>query len=183
MSTITLTPAQAIAQQAAELLWAIATCEDSAVARFDSGPYRAAELAFSTAVIAAYDLDAAEAAEARDLLAEYGPHDAMTGTTGRGIYSYVQLARDLAARHLAEEVERQATREVAWDGPEVRWDTFRADGAQVGSAWLCEGQVGAYLRLLPAGWSVRVAPRDPAESWRDADDAQLSRIESSACDR
>jgi hypothetical protein len=94
MSTITLTPAQAIAQQAAELLWAIATSEDSAVARCASGPYRAAELAFSTAVIVAYGLDAAEAAEVRDLLAEYGPHEAiMTGTSDRGIYCYVQLAR------------------------------------------------------------------------------------------
>ena len=33
------------------------------------------------------------AGRVRDLLAEYGPDDSLTGTTGRGVYSYVQFAK------------------------------------------------------------------------------------------
>lgn len=41
----------------------------------------------------AYGVSALIAGRVRDLLAEYGPDDSLTGTTGRGVYSYVQFAR------------------------------------------------------------------------------------------
>ncbi len=88
--SITLTPAQAIAQQAAEYLWACATSEDHGVAWCRSPVYQAAEAAFTSAAKLAYGLTAAEADALRDLLAEYGPHDSMQDTTGRGVFSYVQ---------------------------------------------------------------------------------------------
>jgi hypothetical protein len=99
-----LTPAQAVAQQAAELLWACATSEDHGVAWYRSAVYQGAEAAFLSAAKLAYGLYQDEAEAVRDLLSEYGPHDALQGTSGRGVFSYVQAA--FAAKLEAEDEAR-----------------------------------------------------------------------------
>ncbi len=125
MST-TPTPAQAIAQQAAELLWACATSEDSALAASTSPVFRALEGAFLSAVKGAYGLYHAEAARVLGMLGQYGPHEQLEGMHAAGVASFVEALAN----------ERQAALDIARD------------------AWA-----------------------------RAADDAQLARIESSACDR
>jgi hypothetical protein len=78
-----------IVQLAGEALWQVATSDDSSIARFDSNVYRATEKAFIAAVRVVYGLGAQRARRVRDLLAEYGPHDSLTGTDTRGVQSYV----------------------------------------------------------------------------------------------
>lgn len=114
MTTQALTPNQALAQQAAELLWSCAISDDSAIAYYRSPVYQAAEAAFTWAVREAYSLTDIQAMAVRDLLAEYGPDDSLTGTTGRGVASYVQAAAadaaDLLAAAQEEELELAAGR-------------------------------------------------------------------------
>jgi hypothetical protein len=204
MSTTELTPAQAIAQQAAELLWAAATSEDHGVAWSRSPVYQAAEQAFMSAAKLAYGLTGPEADATRELLSEYGPHDALQGTTGRGIYSYVQAAHQQVNEARAESaagavhVSHPATDAETWG----QWVAVKA-GADVTVVDLADSQVGPWLRALGLGWTARPASgtiypehcascgadlSDPGVAVRHecgwaADDAQLARIESAACDR
>ena len=83
-----------ICQLTAEALWHAATSENHTVARYDSATYRALERAFVTSVREVYGLSALKATRVRDLLAEFGPNDGAVGTTGYGVQSYVQYARD-----------------------------------------------------------------------------------------
>lgn len=80
---------RAIAQKAAEYLWACAISENQMISRYDSPTYRAAERNFLTAVREVYGLGQRRAERVRNLLAEYGPNDSLQGTTGIGVYSYV----------------------------------------------------------------------------------------------
>lgn len=89
-----LTPDQALCQQMAETMHAIATSENHAIAWSRSPVYRHADIAFRAAVQAAYHVSPLVAQRVRDLLAEYGPHDSLRGTHGKqGVASYVQHAR------------------------------------------------------------------------------------------
>lgn len=85
-------------QLAGELLWRLATSERYELAWSRSEPYRAAERAFLACVRAEYDLGRVRAGEVRNLLAEYGPHDSLVGTSSRGIASYVQFVKDNPGR-------------------------------------------------------------------------------------
>ncbi len=60
------------------------------------------------------------------------------------------------------------------------WVVTRA-GAAVTVVDLADAQVGAYIRALGWGWEVRPAAITLMAA--EADDAQLARTESSACDR
>lgn len=155
--TSTLTPAQAIAQRAAEYAWACGTSEDSAVASSASAVYRAADHAFATAVITAYGLTAEEAEEARELLAEYGPDDALRGTTGRGVFSYVQAARDKAAERHAWNALSAVEANYPDAAGEVAGWTVHRDGlaGTVVTLDLADGQVAPLLRQLGPGWQLR----------------------------
>jgi hypothetical protein len=82
--------AQQIAQRAAEYMWTVATSDDHNVAAWNCDVYATAERALLAAIRLAYGLGATRAKYVRNLLAEYGPDDSLTGTTGRGIESYVQ---------------------------------------------------------------------------------------------
>lgn len=81
----------ALAQTMAEALWAVATSENNAIARYDSPTYRHAEQAFIASVQTVYGITRDRARRVRDLLCEYGPDDSLTGTIGRGVSSYVQF--------------------------------------------------------------------------------------------
>lgn len=80
---------QAIAQKAAEYLWACATSENHNIASSRCATYRAAERAFIAAVRTVYGLGQRRAQRVCSLLYFYGPDDTLQGTTGHGIYSYV----------------------------------------------------------------------------------------------
>lgn len=160
--SITLTPAQAIAQQAAELLWSCATCEDHAVASYRSPVYLAAEQAFEAAAKQAYGLTGPEWGALRDLLSELGPQDSARDTDGWGIYSYVQLAHRQVAEAHAEAVAADVCEaypvDTASTGPDpyAEWVAAKA-GQEVALVLLADAQVGAYVRALGWGWTVRPA--------------------------
>jgi hypothetical protein len=83
---------QEIAQLSARLMWACATSENHGLASSRSPAYVAAETAFVAVVREVYGVSESLAGTVRDLLAEYGPDDALSGTSGRGVASYVQFA-------------------------------------------------------------------------------------------
>ena len=83
-----------ICQLAAEALWQAATSNNVAVARYDSATYRALERAFTASVREVYGLSALKARRVLNLLEELGPNDGANGTSGWGVQSYVQYARD-----------------------------------------------------------------------------------------
>jgi hypothetical protein len=87
------TEAKILAQRQAEMMWKVATAEDHAITWYKSPVYRHQELAFMATVQIAYGCSRMIAHRVRSLLSEYGPDDSLQGTTGRGIYSYVQFAR------------------------------------------------------------------------------------------
>lgn len=90
------TPPQAsilIAQRMAEAMWAVATSEDHSIAYCRSATYLAVERALLATLREVYHLTPLTARKVRDLLAEYGPLDSLSGTTGWDIASYVQFAR------------------------------------------------------------------------------------------
>lgn len=93
-----LTADQLYAQQMAEMMWKTATSENHAIARYDQPAYRHMDLAFRAAVKAAYGTSDLIAGRVRDLMAEYGPDDSLTGTAGRGIASYVEFAKANSSR-------------------------------------------------------------------------------------
>jgi hypothetical protein len=176
-----LTPAQAIAQQAAELLWACATSEDHAVAWCRSPVYQAAEQAFLSAAKQAYGLTGPEADALRDLLSEYGPHDSLQGTTGHGVFSYAQEAGRQVREHRAEQAERETWAEHAPQGSMSDQRDYAAlyhGQADVQAVvTLADNQVGPFLRKLGWGWSIRPT------SWvitPDAEDAQQLAAERAA---
>lgn len=186
MITATLTPAQSYAQAAAELLRAAAACEDHAVASSQSEPYRAAEMAFMTALATAYpELSEAERARVRELLSELGPNEWARDADAPGVAGFAQVAPGYVAEAQAEEAERAAHAIAGASGPHDAWDVYR-HGQQVATVYLADNQVGHYFRQLPggviAGWSFRPVADGPAPD-DAADAAELSRVESSACDR
>lgn len=84
-------------QQLAEALWLAATSENHEIAAYDSPVYRHLGNAFVSAVRITYGLSEMKARRVRALLAEYGPHDSLTGTSGWGIDSYAQFADENSA--------------------------------------------------------------------------------------
>lgn len=89
----TLTRDQKICQAAAEALWNAATSERYDIAWCRSPLYKQLERAFVTSVRLVYGLGAIRAGQVRELLAEYGPDDSLTGTNGRGVASYVEFVK------------------------------------------------------------------------------------------
>lgn len=89
----TLTPDMILAQRMAEQVYAIATCENHDIAWSRSPVYRHMDLAFRAAVQVAYSVTPLTAGRVRDLLSQYGPDDSLQGTTGHGVFSYVQAAK------------------------------------------------------------------------------------------
>lgn len=87
------TEAKVLAQRMAEMMWKVATAEDHAIAWSRCPLYKHQEQAFMATVQVAYGCSRLIARRVRDLLSEYGPDDSLQGTTGRGVYSYVQFAR------------------------------------------------------------------------------------------
>lgn len=88
-------------QQIAEALWNIATSENKEFATYNTTVYRSLETALKAALKVHYKLNRKRANQVRDLLAEYGPYDSLSGTKSgsRGIESYVEYA----LQHDAEE--------------------------------------------------------------------------------
>jgi hypothetical protein len=96
MARTTHTPPQQsirMAQAAAEAFWLAATSNDHSLAMWDSPAYKALQRAFVTTTREVYHLTAGTTAKVLCLLSEYGPHDSLSGTTGSGVFSYVQFAR------------------------------------------------------------------------------------------
>lgn len=87
-----MTHDEKICQLSAEALWQAATSENP-IAWARNPAYRALERAFVASVREVYGMGAARASKVRDLLAEYGPHDSLSGTSARGIASYVQYVK------------------------------------------------------------------------------------------
>jgi len=178
-----MTPAERIAQQAAEYLYSCATCEDNRVASSQTELYRAAEYAYREAMRTAFGLDAAELDAAREILSAYGPHDGAYGTPySSDVRGHAIVARHDAAERIAEAAERQVYRDHTCQDEELsEWDVYR-HGERVYGAYLTDGQVGHYFRQLPGGvrggWGFRPVADGPAP-----DDVELSRVESSACER
>lgn len=83
---------QAIAQALAERMWSVATSDDHEIAWYRSDAYRAADSELHGALMAAYGINDETVDRVRALLSEYGPDDALQGTTGRGVASYVEFA-------------------------------------------------------------------------------------------
>jgi hypothetical protein len=162
---ITLTDAQRIAQQAADLAWACGTCEDRAVAFYQSDVYRAAHAAFRAAVILAYGLADAETDATENLLSEYGPDDSLQGTSGRGVFSYVQAARQNVAEQHAMQAERDTKKaHLPDDQRGADWATYR-NGERIHTARLADIQIGAYMRRLGPGYQVCLVPDEPLADW------------------
>jgi hypothetical protein len=182
MITATLTPAQSYAQAAAELLWSAATCEDHAVASSQAEPYRAAELAFTAALATAYpQLSEAERARVRELLSELGPKEWARDADAPGVAGFAQVAPGFVAEDQADQAESDTYDAVPPTGERQEWDVYR-HGQQVTTVYLADNQAGHFFRQLPggvsAGWGFRPVADGPAP-----EDAELSRVESSACDR
>lgn len=78
-----------VCQLAAEALWQAATSENINLAWSRSPAYVALERAFIVSVRTVYGLGERRAGRVRELLAEYGPDDSLSGTSERGIASYV----------------------------------------------------------------------------------------------
>jgi hypothetical protein len=93
-----LTEDQVYVQRLAEMMWKTATSENHAIARYDLPVYANLERALIAAIREVYGLTLLKARRVRDLLSKYGPDDSLTGTTGRGIASYVQFVRENTAR-------------------------------------------------------------------------------------
>jgi len=83
---------QAVAQALADRMWAVATSEDHEISWCRGDVYRAADSELHGALVAAYGINDEIADRVRALLSKYGPDDAMQGTSGRGIASYVEFA-------------------------------------------------------------------------------------------
>lgn len=179
MITATLTPAQSYAQAAAGLLWSAATCEDHAVASSQSEPYRAAEMAFMTALSVAYpQLTGPELRRVRELLSELGPNEWARDADAPGVAGFAQVAPGFVAEDQADRAER-AAQEVMPDTEPSDWDVYR-NGQRVTTAWLADNQVGMFCRQLGSpAWGIRPVAGEPAPD-DVADAAELSRIESSA---
>jgi hypothetical protein len=79
------------AQAAAEYFWLVATRDDRTVSTYDTAYYITAKRAFIVAVRQAYGIGARRAERVYEALSAYGPYDTLSGTTGRGVESYVQF--------------------------------------------------------------------------------------------
>lgn len=158
MSTTDMAETEIIAQRAAELLYQCATANDCAASWSRSPLYQAAEAMHREAMRTAFGLSETELDAARDLLAEYGPHDGAYGTSYpddvRGI---AILAREQVAERHAADAERSAVDEVPWSDEDTEVHVMAArDGSDAGhTAYLSERQIGAYTRHLGPGWTVR----------------------------
>lgn len=93
-----LTPDQVFCQRLAEQYWAAATSDNHGIAWYRSPVYKHLAQAFIASVEVTYGVSRTIAARVRCLLAEYGPDDSLTGTSGRGVASYVEFARDNSSR-------------------------------------------------------------------------------------
>jgi hypothetical protein len=184
MITVTLTPAQAYAQAAAELLWLAATSEDHAVASSQAEPYRTADAAFTAALATAYPhLTGPELRRVRDLLSELGPHEWARDADAPGVAGFAQAAPRLVAEGQAEKAEdRTHMDHPAGNEQLAEWDVHR-HGQQVTSVYLTDSQAGHFFRQLPGGVSAGWGFRPVADGPVPDDAAGLSRIESSACER
>jgi hypothetical protein len=158
-TTPDMTPAEYFAQLAAELAYAAGTSEDNRVAVCDGEAYTAASAAHRAAMRIAFGLSDAELDRARDLLAEYGPHDGAYGTDyPDDVRGHAALARlDVAGQHAAD-AEQAATDELPWTDEDTEVTVLAYQDKPAGAAhtaYLSERQVGAYTRHLGPGWSVR----------------------------
>lgn len=83
----------ALCQKIAESLWEAGTSDNNDIAGYRTTIYRNLERAFTECVRVVYGLGATRAGQVRELLSEYGPHDSLQGTNGRGIASYVEFVK------------------------------------------------------------------------------------------
>jgi len=82
----------ALAQAVAETYWRAATSENNDVAWCGTATYQTLTRALIVTVQAVYQITPHMAHKVRDLVSEYGPHDSLVGTSGRGVASYVEYA-------------------------------------------------------------------------------------------
>lgn len=83
----------------AEAMWAIATSDKHNVADGRGTVYVLTETALLHAIWHIYGLTDDQCRHVRDLLSEYGPDDQLTGTSRRGIESYIEFAKLNPRKH------------------------------------------------------------------------------------
>jgi len=85
---------EALVQQIAEAYWAAATSENRDMAFYQSPTYNGLKNALIGSIATAYHMPRRRARAVRNLVAEYGPHDSLQGTSAgsRGVRSYVEFA-------------------------------------------------------------------------------------------
>lgn len=153
-----MTPAESIAQLAAQYAYACGTCEDYAITQYQSPVYTAADAAYRAAMRQAFGLSDAELDEAREILAGYGPFDGSYGTGAPSdVRGHAVQARLNVAEHRALAAEQLAVQASPWrNGDEEQPYEISYQGKAVHTAYLCAAQVGHMFAHLPGtDWSVR----------------------------